>query len=175
MNNYKKSVRTHLIIMVIIYGGTWFILNNIVMQQQQRILQAYREKRAKLEYNYLKIRNYPEQERIIQQTINKAKEKLYNFVWLASEFDPNLAFYKHISEISQRSGVQIDSLRPVNQENAKYYSWEITMKGSFPGIFNLIKQIETSPRFLRIDSIEISSTNQGLQFITKVTGIKKLE
>ncbi len=60
IDNYRASIRTHLIIMLILYGGTWLILNNLVMQQQKAILKEYREKRARLEYDYMRIKNYPD-------------------------------------------------------------------------------------------------------------------
>jgi len=174
-SNYTSSIKLHLIIMIVLYGGTWFILNNFVMQQQQKMLKEYREIRAKLEYDYMRLRESPEYVQTIQKTINYAKEKINGFIWLNSDYDPNLLFFQHISSLAEKAGVQIVSIQPVDRNNEKYYFWNVALKGSFSDILHLIKNIESSQKFLKIESAEITNAEDGLEITIKISGINKLE
>ncbi|MCX7704835.1 MAG: hypothetical protein N2115_01070 [bacterium] len=175
MINYRTSIKTHLIIMIVLYGGTWFILNNFVMQQQQKILKEYKEKKAKLEYDYLRIKNYPEYVKSIQSIINYGKDKLNRFTWLNTGYDPNLVFFKHISALARKAGIQIISLNLADRDNDKYYFWDVSFQGNFSGIFNLIRDIESSQKFLKIESAEITKSENAVGITVKISGIKKLE
>lgn len=175
MSSYKISIRTHLIIMIILYGGTWLILNNIVVHQQQAILKEYREKKAKLEYDYMRIKNYHDYVRAIQKTIDYGKNSLDRFIWLNKGYDPNLILFQHISVLAKKAGVRILSLQPVDRNNEKYYFWNVVFSGNFSGIFNLIRDIESSQKFLRIESAEISKSENEIEITLKISGLKKLE
>lgn len=175
MGKYTASIRTHLIIMAVLYGCTWIILNSVVMQQQKKLLKEYREKKEKIEYDYLRLKNYNDYVQTMQETINQAKIKLNRFYWLNSEYDPNLLFFQHISSLAEKTGVQIINLQPVDRNNERYYFWNVSLKGTFSGIFSLINEIESSGKFLKIESIELTNTNEGIEVTLKVSGIKKLE
>jgi len=175
MKNYASSIRQHLIIMVILYGGTWFILNNLVMRQQHKILQQYREQKKMIEYDYLRIKNYPDYMSTIQSTIDYAKNKLGQIFWVNNGYDPNLNFFQHIASIGEKSGVSILSLHPVENKNTGYFTWDVSLNGNFNNIMKFINEIEISPKFLRIESIEINNADTGITASIIISGIKKQE
>lgn len=169
------SIRPHLVIMVILYGTTWIIANNFVMRQQQEALKEYRNIKSKLEYDYLRIKSYPDYVRIIQTTISHAKNKIEKFNWLNSGYDSNLLFYQHISIIAEQIDIQILNLQPVDRDNLKYYFWNVSLKGGFPDIIKFIKKIESSEKFLKLESIEITNAEDEIEITLRIAGIKKLE
>lgn len=175
MNSYRTSIRTHLIIMIILYGGTWIILNNFVMQQQQKVLKEYREKKAKLEYDYMRLKNYPAYVKTIQDTIDYGRKKLERFLWLDKGYDPNLVFFQHISNLAKKTGVQIFNFQTVDGNNERYYFWNVTLRGGFSGLFNFIGDIESSKNFLKIESAEITKADNEMEIVLKISGVKKLE
>ncbi|MCM8821224.1 MAG: hypothetical protein NC831_00180 [Candidatus Omnitrophica bacterium] len=175
MKNYAVSIRNHLVIMIVLYGSTWMIANNFIMKQQQETIKEYRDIKAKLEYDYLRIKNYPEYVRIIQTTIKNARNKIERFVWLNSGYDPNLLFFQHVSTLSEKTGIQIVNLQPVDRSNEKYYFWNVSLKGNFLNIVNFIKEIESSEKFLKLESIEITNVEGEIEITLRFSGIKKLE
>ncbi|MCM8825080.1 MAG: hypothetical protein NC937_02865 [Candidatus Omnitrophica bacterium] len=173
--NFTASIRIHLVIMIVLYGGTWFIANNFVMKQQQETIKQYRDLKAKLEYDYLRIKNYPDYVKAIQSTLNTARKKVEKFVWLNSGYDPNLLFFQHMSALAEKTGAQILNLQPVERNNERYYIWNVSLRGAFLNIKNLIKEIESSEKFLKLESIEIATTEDEIEINLRISGIKKLE
>ena len=161
--------------MLILYGGTWLIINNVVIKQQHRILQQYRDEKESLEYDYMKLKNYPDHINTIRKTIDNAGNKLDRFLWINKGYDPNLMMFQHISLIAEKSNLQIMDFQPADRDNEKYYTWSVSCKGTFPGILNLVNGIENSSRFLKIESIEITSLEDGISVSLKVSGIRTLE
>ncbi|MCM8815679.1 MAG: hypothetical protein NC931_06865 [Candidatus Omnitrophica bacterium] len=173
--NFTASIRIHLVIMIVLYGGTWFIANNFVMKQQQETIKQYRDLKAKLEYDYLRIKNYPDYVKAIQSTLNTARKKVEKFVWLNSGYDPNLLFFQHMSALAEKTRAQILNLQPVERNNERYYIWNVSLRGAFLNIKNLIKEIESSEKFLKLESIEIATTEDEIEINLRISGIKKLE
>ncbi|HOK79566.1 MAG TPA: hypothetical protein PK303_02610 [bacterium] len=170
-----SSIRTHFVIMLVLYGSTWLIINNIVIRQQQTILQQYRNEKTSLEYDYMKLKNYPDYVNTIRKTINNAGNKLNQFLWINTGYDPNLMVFQHISSIAERLNLEITGFQPAEKVDEKYYTWNVSCKGNFSGILSFINGIETSQKFLKIDSVEITSFEDGISVSLKVSGIKKLE
>ncbi|MGB9642472.1 MAG: hypothetical protein ACP5JO_04270 [Candidatus Ratteibacteria bacterium] len=175
MKNQASTIRTHLIIMVILYGCTWFVINDIVIKQQQRILQQYSEEKASLEYDYMKLRNYPDYMITIKKTMDEATNKLNRFFWINNGYDPNLMVFQHISSIAEKFNLQITGFQPAEKADDKYYTWNVSFSDNFPNILKLINSLESSQKFLRIDSVEITSLEDGISVNLTISGIKKLE
>ncbi len=174
VKDYAFSIRTHLILMIVLCGGTWFVLNNVVLKQQHKALAEYRDEKAKLEYDYLRIKNYPDYTETIKKSLERANAKLDEFLWLSDGYDPNLTLFRHIAFIADASGVQITGFQPFDRGDEKYYIWDISFKGDISGVLRLINGIERSRKFLRIESVEIGKSEDGISVILTISGLKKL-
>jgi len=174
MKSRFSSIKIHLVIMIVLYAGTWLIFNDVVLKQQHRTLDEYKNQRAKLEYDYLRIKNYPDYIETIKSSLQQANTKLKDFLWLTDGYDPNLVLFRHIVSIADSSHIEIIGLEPIDKNDEKYYYWNISFKGDISGILRLINGIEKSRKFLKIESTEISKSEDGISVVIIVSGLKKL-
>lgn len=147
----------------------------LFIPQKNQIIK-YKTEKNLLEYNYLKIKNNPNFFKSIEKMVEMAENKVYDFEWLNYSDDPNLTIYEYLEELSKKTGMEIISVKNSDKKNDLYYLWEVELSGNFKNFIYFINTIETEKRYLKIEEIEILSSDKENDFFKlKIAGIKKVK
>ncbi|MCM8767458.1 MAG: hypothetical protein NC921_01570 [Candidatus Omnitrophica bacterium] len=171
-NIIKRKILWVILSYVFVIILFWVI---IFIPQKNQIIKNKIEKDL-LEYNFLRIKNNPTFFESIGKTLKIAENLISNFEWLTYSDDPNLAFYEHIANLSNKTGVEIVSIKNTLDNSEIYYSWEVRLKGDYKNFIDFIYKIETDEKYLKIEEIEVLTGEEENEFFNlKISGIKKVK
>jgi len=83
----------------------------------------------------------------------------------------------HIENISKKSSIQIVNINPgdiIQQEDYKFMSIQLTIRGSIRNVVKFIYQAESSPMLFTVDKLIIEAVFQESQDVKVFLAIKKL-
>ena len=163
--------------MLLSYVMIWMVLYKFFLLPQAEMLRSYQQEEEALEYDYRRLTSSSEYIDSVRNTVVSAQETVRRFDWLNEGYDPNLVFLEHVSQMSDLSSLKLVEMVEI-QKSAKdtmsYYTWNVAFVGNFGGILNFLNEIENSPKFLKIEKIEIMPRKEGTVINIVITGLKKL-
>jgi len=173
----------YFVLMVFLCLAVWGLCYIFILKPQVQAMARYRMEKNQVEYDYMKLKSSGGLIANITEAINKAAAKTEGYSWLMDASDPNLALYDHVDSLGEKSRLVLLEMMPVEKSGAeaeraseKYYVWKVTFAGHFAGIVAFIRELESSQKFLRIESLEIGPGDDGKSvFTVTLRGIKKLE
>jgi len=166
-------------ILAVSYALVWMIFNILLVNPQRRTLAGFRQKKARIEYDFLKIKNTPQFIAEVAGMVQAAEAKRASFLWLTETGDPNLALFDHLSRLAEQRHLvlaQMQRKESVNPGGKKtpYFFWQVRFEGTVLNMMLLMDDIENSPHYLKITELDLAPGEDGKALFTIIiAGLKK--
>ena len=171
---YIKKWGVWICLSYIFLGVTLYVF--VLIPQKKKIIK-YRTEKNFVEYNYYKLKSSPGFLKTMEKTLKIGTTKLSNFEWLNNGFDPNFTFFNYISKIAEKENLELIQMERLEKLEKKkpYFIWKVRLSGNLADALNFINDIESSPKYLKIEEIEMFPEEKGKSTFTfTILGVKKV-
>jgi Tfp pilus assembly protein PilO len=179
MPKWLKVVKKYLIWMSLSYILLYVVFHFFVFARFKEELGKNKSTKREIENKYLSMKRLSKQITEKHQGIfDTSFPKINAMHWLQSD-DPNFVFYNHIAQTAEKQGVIFEMFKREkdDKEQNRYYTWQVGLQGKFFNILNFINEIESDPKYLKINDMTMNSGKKdGIVFFEiKLSGVKDFE